>query len=55
MVRVRAWSEAKENEKSEIARVNAEAREREMGEAKERVREKANAVQRSERRLPPNN
>ena len=43
----RAWAEAKAKYKAEIARVNAEARERARVEAEARVREKANVVQRT--------
>ena len=43
--RARYWYEAKAKEKTEIARVNAEARERTRAEDNARVREKTNAVQ----------
>ena len=44
--KARVWDEAKEKWKAEIDRVDVEARERSGSEAKARVREKANAVQR---------
>ena len=45
--RSRAWAEAKAKEKAEIARVNTEARDRAREEAKARVWEKNDAVQRA--------
>ena len=44
--KARVWDEAKEKWKAEIDRVDVEAREWSGSEAKARVREKANAVQR---------
>ena len=48
MERARAWFEAKEKEKAEIYRVDVEARYWARAEAKSRVRDKSNAVQRAE-------
>ena len=48
----RAWAEDKAKEKAEIARVNAEDRERAREEAKARVREKKMLFRGQHQRLP---
>ena len=47
MERARAWAEAKAKEKARITRIASEDREKAELEADDRVREKANPVQRS--------
>ena len=47
MERARAWDKAEEKEKAEINRLDVKAREWVRADAKARVMEKANAVQRA--------